>query len=196
LIEADKGKFHELVNNVKDYDCVCLNEYVSYPATNTLEKIFERNGITEEIDFLSIDINGDDYYVFESLEKLRPRVICCEYNPTIPFHIPLVGGRGTDFGCSALSLTRLAASKGYALVAVTVCNCIYVRNDLASGFSEYQTNLKYLSLDYLNRLNYIITDYKGNHLTNRQKFTYGFANPIENLPSGAKMYPLPISPVQ
>jgi hypothetical protein len=82
------------------------------------------------------------------------------------------------------------------LVAVTVCNCIYVRNDLARAFSEYQTNLTYLSLDYRNGLYYIITDYKGNYLTNQQNFAYGFANPVKNLPSGDKTYPLPISSEQ
>jgi hypothetical protein len=192
LIEADKSKFEELVNNVKGYDCVCLNEYVSYPAENTLEKILERNGINEEIDFLSIDIDGDDYYVLASLEKLRPRVVCCEYNPTIPFHMSLVGERGTDFGCSARALTELAVIKGYKLVAVTTFNCFFVRNDLAGSFSEYQTDPKSLFWDHIANQHYIITSYKGNYLTNRPEIAYGFVGPMENLPMGDKTYPLPI----
>ena len=43
------------------------------------------------IDLLSIDIDGNDYHIFESLKKLRPRLIICEYNPTIPVWYDVYG---------------------------------------------------------------------------------------------------------
>jgi hypothetical protein len=190
LIEADKNRYAELVKNVSPYDCVCINEFVSYPADNTLEKILERNNITDDIDFLSIDIDGDDYYVLESLTKLKPKVICCEYNPTVPFHMSLVGQRGSRFGCSARALTELAEKKGYCLVAVTHTNCIYVLDEYAERFNDYQTDITVLQMDFIARLNYIITDYSGRYVTNKASQPYGFTKPCRTHLRGDKTYAL------
>ena len=148
LIEADENKFIDLVQNVADYDCVCINEFVSYPPENTLEVILERHKVDySEIDFLSIDIDGDDWYVFESLDKLKPKVISCEFNVLLPAFSSYVQKRGATLdrpthGCSAFALTDLAMKKGYTLVSILSCNCIYVKNDYRGYFSNYLTGIE------------------------------------------------------
>lgn len=155
LIEADEEKYSSLVENVKQYDCSCIKVFVSYEAPNTLENILEREGISDDIDLLSIDVDGDDYYVFESLKRLRPRLIACEYNPTIPIHINLRAEKGNYFGCSALSLVELAKRKNYRLVAMTDTNCLFVRSIDFKKFESYDVNLE--SIAPTKHLTYFIT---------------------------------------
>lgn len=161
LIKADKDKFTELVKIQEKYDCICINEFVSFPPENTLEAILKRYGVDyNEVDFLSIDIDGDDWYVFESLDKLKPKVICCEYNDYISPHISYVQKRGaphmplgtqkrgvpySHWGCSARALTELADKKGYTLISIIGNNCFYIKNEYIGEFKNYWTGEKLLN---------------------------------------------------
>jgi hypothetical protein len=95
---------------------------------------------TGEIDLLSIDIDGNDIYILESVNIVNPRVIVIEYNAKFPPPISVAqrydpGHRwkGTDyFGSSLEAITKVAARKGYSLVGCSIggANAFYVRNDL------------------------------------------------------------------
>jgi hypothetical protein len=173
LIEADEVKYKSLVKNVKKYDCHCINTFVSYEGPNTFENILKREGISGDVDFLSIDIDGDDYYIFESLKELKPRLIACEYNPTIPIHMDLISEKGSYFGCSAPSLVKLAEKKNYRLIAMTDTNCFFVRSIDFKKFEIYDTNLE--SIAPTKHLTYFITGYDGNYILSK-KPTYGCAH--------------------
>lgn len=136
LIEADKKKFKELQKNLAGFDAVLVNEFVMFDGDNTLDNILGRTTIPEDFDFLSIDIDGNDYWIFDSLVKYRPKVICIEYNPSIPNDVEYVQPR--DFsvkkGSSALSFCQLAQKKSYELIATTRCNLIFVDKRLIHFF--------------------------------------------------------------
>jgi hypothetical protein len=166
LIEADKTKYKELVKNVKEYNCRCINAFVGYEGSNTLENILKRQGISDDIDLLSIDVDGDDYYILESLEGLQPRLIVCEFNPTIPSHMELIPEKGNYFGCSALSLVKLAETKGYRLVAVSDGNCFFVRVEDFHKFAAYETNLE--SIMTKKHLTYLITGFDGDYILSKK----------------------------
>ncbi len=93
-----------------------------------------------EIDLLSIDIDGNDYYVFERLDALDARVVIIEYNAKFPpparWRVPYApdfAWDGTDrFGASLQSMADLFEKRRYALVAcnVTGSNAFFVRQDL------------------------------------------------------------------
>jgi hypothetical protein len=95
---------------------------------------------TGEIDLLSIDIDGNDIYILESMDVINPRVIIVEYNGKFPPPIniaqrynPEHRWNGTDYGGSSLeAITKVAASKGYSLVGCNIVgvNAFFVRNDL------------------------------------------------------------------
>jgi hypothetical protein len=79
---------------------------------------------------LSIDIDGNDYWVMERLIGIRPSVIAVEYNAsflnesvTIPYEPDFDRHRahesGWYHGASLVALTRLAAAHGYGLAAVS-----------------------------------------------------------------------------
>ena len=97
-------------------------------------------GLRGDIDFVSIDIDGNDYYMLEVLKAVSPRVIAIEYNAT--FAPPVVWVNrydpartwdgGNAFGASLAALTRLANSLGYTLVGtgLTGINAFFVRSGL------------------------------------------------------------------
>jgi hypothetical protein len=71
----------------------------------------KQNGVSSDIDLLSIDVDEDDYYILESLKELKPRLIVCEFNPTIPPDMDIILEKGNCFGCSAFSLVQLAKKR-------------------------------------------------------------------------------------
>jgi hypothetical protein len=174
LIEGLESRYKDLKKNVSDYDCICLNAFVTRTGKSSLESILEMNGISFDIDLLSIDIDGDDYYVLESLEKLKPRVIVCEHNPTIPATADIYAAYGSNFGASVGALTRLAETKGYLLVALTETNCIFVLDTLANHFVDFEKRIEFLRSD--RQLIYLVTNYAGDYVIYGQP-PYGIGTP-------------------
>jgi len=73
-------------------------------------------------------VDGQDYYLFNSLWKYRPRVVVCEYDPEANLmFIPELGGSG-QAGRHAIQF--VGDARGYKPVAATRYNLIFVRNDL------------------------------------------------------------------
>jgi hypothetical protein len=152
LIEADDQLYDQIV---PEHEGVRrLHASVSADNINTLLK---DEGV---IDFLSIDVDGDDYLIFDAMET-RPRVVCVEYNSSIPPHISVHPGRaGGKLGASALALVNVAKRKGYELVGLNVGNLFFVNNADLGGFQNYvrdlnqlfdPTWLTYLASDYRSR---------------------------------------------
>jgi hypothetical protein len=55
-----------------------------YVDGDNINELIKSAGISGEIDLLSIDIDSIDYYVFEAIDVIRPRVLCLEHNHTYP----------------------------------------------------------------------------------------------------------------
>jgi hypothetical protein len=106
----------------------------------SINELLKNFGAPEDLDFLSIDIDGNDIHLLEAL-AIRPKVICIEYNGKFPGNLikqpiydPSWSWQGTDYmGSSLKALTAMAATKGYRLVATNITggNAFFVRNDLA-----------------------------------------------------------------
>lgn len=131
LIEGDANKHASLCQNLPGDEIVKICRFVTFEGDSTLDRILAGTPIPADFDFLSIDIDGCDYYILESLQQYRPKLICIEFNPTIPNEVHYVQPR--DFvikqGCSPLSILKLAERMGYVLVATTLCNLILVRSE-------------------------------------------------------------------
>jgi len=127
LIEGDPAKYQELLKSTAGHPKACpLNRMVTPSGAGQLENLIEESGFPKDIDLLSIDIDGDDVYIVESLASIRPRVIIVEYNPTIPPHLNVRQKPGEYFGASALAVHEAAHSKGYRLAHATQVNLFYV----------------------------------------------------------------------
>jgi len=93
--------------------------------------VLYRPYIPLDFDFLSIDIDGCDYHVWEAVKAYRPRVVCIEHNYTVPIDVEFVQARdmSVNQGSSLKSLCLLGKKKGYELVAATEVNAIFVREE-------------------------------------------------------------------
>lgn len=176
LIEGNKRRFKSLVKNVQRYNCLCICGFVQSTGNSTLEALLLEAGVTEQIDLLSIDIDGNDYYIFKSLESIRPRLIICEHNPTIPAEIDLVAEEDNYFGCSVSALVRVGKEKGYQLVAITETNCFFVLKEYQDLFSGFETRLHKIKNDRY--VTFFITSYSGEYLlSNTDGLAYGASFP-------------------
>lgn len=102
--------------------------------------LFDEHDVPEVIDFLSIDIDGNDLWVWRAIER-KARVVVIEYNQihgpqtsvTIPYD-PDHSWDGTNYyGASALALKRLGEEKGMIPVHCTPLNMFFVDRDLVGG---------------------------------------------------------------
>ncbi|WP_296595217.1 hypothetical protein [Phenylobacterium sp.] len=109
-------------------------------TAENVNRLFSDLGATDDLDLISIDIDGNDIYLLETMQ-VRPKVICIEYNAKFPGHLskrpvydPKFAWRGTDYAGSSLkAIAEAAQAKGYRLVSanVTGANAFFVREDLA-----------------------------------------------------------------
>jgi hypothetical protein len=177
LIEGNPERCRALADNVRPRPNVRVVEaFVSWQGANRLDAILERAGVPRRFDLLSVDIDGDDYYVFQSLKQFAPRVVVVEYNPTIPPEFDLIQPPGTRFGASALALVNLARGKGYRLVCCTDTNCIFVAAD---EFPRLEIEEPRLADTFPHgHLTYVLTTFDGAaYLTREPAFAGSFPKP-------------------
>ncbi|MBW6453546.1 MAG: hypothetical protein K0A92_07160 [Methyloprofundus sp.] len=109
-----------------------------------VNQIIEAAGYTGEIDLLSLDVDGVDYYLWEALTIVNPRVVVLEYNHLLgPLRVLSVPYRpdfvaeftqyGSDYaGASLAAFVKLGRAKGYRLVGTNTIgtNAFFIRNDI------------------------------------------------------------------
>ena len=173
FIDGSKDKIFKLKSIMK----------LLYPFKNinVLSKFIDRDNLNEiidyyfnelEIDFFSIDVDGNDYYLFENLE-IRPKIICIEYNfwfgPNIKCSIPydkyFIWEEGTLYsGASLNALCSLAKTKGYHLIALdsNCVNAFFIRSDLKNHFEiidnikSFKTPKKYSNNEIMEGREYLL----------------------------------------
>jgi len=121
-----------------------LKALQAFITRDDINQLISRLGVPESLDLLSIDIDGNDYWVWEAMERISPRVVVIEYNATLrPPHSVVMEYKddyvwdGTSyFGASLVALEKLGRAKGYSLVGCnfTGVNAFFVRNDLLGDF--------------------------------------------------------------
>lgn len=125
----------ELAAKINRSNCTTICDYVS----DNLDAIVEGR----KFNFVSIDIDGLDYYCWKAFTG-TPEVVCIEYNPVTPYPLQRTIAFDTShrfmetdyFGASLGLLEALGKDKGYSCVAVTHClNMIFVRNDFIHLFA-------------------------------------------------------------
>ena len=134
--ESIASRFSDLISSRK---LLLTRSFVTAENINDLIETFA----TGEIDLLSIDIDGNDYHIFEALTVVQPRVVIIEYNAKFPPPISITQiykkdfvWSGTDYmGSSLEALVRLAKRRGYSLVGCNFpgINAFFVRDDLVDG---------------------------------------------------------------
>lgn len=116
-----------------------MNAFVTRENINSLIENIQGGGY-KEIDLLSIDIDGNDVYVWEAITAVNPRVVVIEYNgkfpPDLVWRQAYNQGHvwnGSDWhGASLKALEESARRKGYTLTGTNLngCNAFFVRKEL------------------------------------------------------------------
>jgi hypothetical protein len=139
MVDADRHKIETIKIRYAGHAVIANKHRVTRENINT---IVEMHGFAGPLDFLSLDIDGNDYWVWEALTACSPRVVALEFNwlfgpersVSIPydpeFRLDRVPTRAYR-GASLSALTHLAQRKGYRLVASERVNAFYMRNDVA-----------------------------------------------------------------
>lgn len=167
LIEGDSNKFTEL-SQIKNDNIDVHGVFVSTNSedTNSLDNILDKSKFNVNNDnfiVLSIDVDGPDYHIWESVTRYRPMLVLVE----------IAGGWSVDteyigVGASLKALNNLAERKGYKLVCATG-NAYFVREDKVMGLKNYNKDLTindyYLSDDIVNDI-FGKLDENGNILEN------------------------------
>lgn len=116
----------------------------AFLTTADINDVIARHGMKREIDILSIDVDGNDYWFWECLHVVNPRIVVIEYNAslgaerslTIPYDPGFVRydkhPSGFYHGASLVALNRLGIRRGYRLVGceTTGVNAFFLRADL------------------------------------------------------------------
>lgn len=124
LIESDPNRFSQLVTNMSGFETVTTLQ--AMVQESNFETILSQTPIPKDFDLLSIDIDGEDYLVWQALESYRPRVVVIEVHSGFPPGISVVPKRGhSPHGASIEPMVELAKRKGYEL-ALHTGNAIFV----------------------------------------------------------------------
>lgn len=112
----------------------------AFVTAEKIEELFKELGVPNEPDFLSIDIDGQDYWVWKAIQHYKPRALVVEYcahiGPSLPLVIPnnpeWVWDRSMIFNSGLKAYELLGAEKGYVLVYCNIVgqNAFFVRKDL------------------------------------------------------------------
>ena len=129
-----KAKFASLI---KEKKLIIKQDYVT---PENVEDLFKVARVPQDFDLLSIDIDGNDYWVWQAIKTFKPRVVIIEYNSLyrpdtkwVMKYNPQHNWNQTCYaGASLKSLEVLAEQKGYKLVACDFLgvNAFFVRKDL------------------------------------------------------------------
>ncbi len=124
---------------------------------------FEEACVPKEFDLLSIDVDGNDYWMWDGLRKhYSPRVVVIEYNATfgprqawiMPYDPEFRHDATAYFGASLEAFVRLGKELGYRLVGSdsTGTNAFFVRDDLLGT--------KFLGVDRPTSFHYVRPHYE------------------------------------
>jgi hypothetical protein len=140
-LEADAAAFGALERRYRATPRVRTVHAAVEP--DTADALFAQAGVPQEPDVLSIDVDGNDYWIWKAITSYRPRLVVIEYNGSLdpasrrvmPYRPGFRWDHTSGYGASLGALEDLGADKGYRLVHTELAgvNAFFVREDLAGG---------------------------------------------------------------
>lgn len=142
MIEGSDYRFGRLREHHGSDPRLCLMQERVQP--DNVEALFAAAGVPADLDLLSIDIDGNDYWVWKAIERYQPLVVVVEYNPyyepperwVMTFNPDHTWDGSSYYGASLESLTALGTAKGYELLSCDAMgnNAFFVRREVFSLF--------------------------------------------------------------
>lgn len=139
-----------------------LNAVAKFITKENLNSLIENNGFKGEIGILHIDVDGNDYWLWECLNVVNPEIVIMEYNSvfgnkaaiSVPykadFYVTNEHFSNLYFGASLKAMEHLAIKKGYTLVGSNSNgnNAYFVRNDRMNGLQKMTSDEAYVSCKF------------------------------------------------
>lgn len=135
-----------------------LTAECEFITRENINLVIEKAGFRGDIGLLSIDIDGNDYWVWEAIDIISPRIVVIEYNNvfgkeravTIPYRPDFDRARAhysnIYYGASLAAICKLAGKKEYAFAGSnsTGSNAFFVRADVAQNIKEMNCSNGYV----------------------------------------------------
>lgn len=112
----------------------------TFVTVDSIAASFESAKVPREFDLLSIDIDGNDPWIWKTLGAFKPKCVSIEYNAyfpaaqewIMPYRADHAWEASIEYGASAKAMERIGLELGYRLVACDLagCDCFFVREDL------------------------------------------------------------------
>jgi len=155
-IEGSQKKFESLKENFSGFEsAIQLKEIVGYTkGEDTLDDILKKTEIPADFDFISIDIDGNNWYIWESINLHRPRLVVIEFNPTVPNDIIFVQDRDMNInqGCSLAALINLGKRKRYELICTHGANAYFIVKEEFEQFNILDNSIDAMRFDSPGRI--------------------------------------------
>ena len=147
VIDGSQENINQIVKSTIywKHNLKAANAFITKENVNDL---FRQNGLEGEIGLLSVDIDGNDYWVWQAIDSVNPAIVVTEYNyrfgkdraVTVPYDEKFFR---TDahysniyYGASLKALVNLGKQKGYAFVGCNTFgnNAFFIREDLKPDY--------------------------------------------------------------
>ena len=124
-----------------------LTAMAAFVSAENIDGLIAGAGFSGPLGILSIDIDGNDYWVWDAISCVDPAIVICEVNPILgdvaPITVPYdpdftrfkYHSSGLYFGASVAAMQHLARKKGYTFLGTSLSgiNAFFVRDDLAAS---------------------------------------------------------------
>jgi len=136
-----------------------LKAECAFITKHNINELMSANGIAGDIGLLSIDIDGNDYWIWQNIHVISPRIVIAEYNwrfgvdrsVTIPYKDTFVRSNAhysmIYYGASLKALVNLGKQKGYSFVGCNRngVNAFFVRRDVLGTLKEQTVEEGYIA---------------------------------------------------
>jgi len=134
------------------HDLTALAKFIT---ADNIDGLIAGSGFSGEIGLLSIDLDGNDYYIWDAIKSANPILVVCEYNSvfgdqhglTIPYKPEFKRSNehfsNLYFGASIKALIAMGYKKGYSFLGTSSngVNAFFIRRDYFNiferSFDEY-----------------------------------------------------------
>lgn len=150
----------------------------SFITAENINELIASGGLTGEIGLLSIDIDGNDYWIWKAIHIVQPVIVVVEYNSvmgkekavTVPYKADFIREKEhyshLYFGASLKALCLLAEEKGYCFVGSNSYgnNAYFVKKEKLGGLKALSAEEGYVmshfreSRDKQGKMNYLSGD--------------------------------------
>lgn len=155
LVERFSSRNPEVEGRFSD-KVTLIHQYAAFEGASSLDGMLAQTNVPRDLDFISIDIDSNDWHLWDSMKVYQPRAVMIEFNATIPNDVYFVQARDFNVaqGCSLLALIDLGKRKGYELIATTTANAFFVRKELfpAFGIADNDIDSMYFQAHLQSRL--------------------------------------------